>query len=271
MKIATMRALRIASTIPCFFLLMTIYFSSAGDAQGVEPVIFEIQNKCPFPIWPATTPNSGHSAIASGSFLLSPGSSQQIEAPPSWNGRLWARTGCNFDSSAGKPSCQTGDCEGLLECSTPGMPPATIVSLQADKGEPSYYDVSLLDGYNLPVSVAARPPQPGCFIAGCLKSPNTECPTDLQVLAGEGSGGGAGQSAVVACKSACLAYDQDEYCCRNQYGTPETCQPSSFSTAFKEACPSYLSYAFDDIANSLHSCYTKEFVVTFCPSEWSSE
>lgn len=201
--------------------------------------------------------------IADGGFFLPSGQTRQIKAPFTWTGRLWARTGCNFGPSS-KPACQTGDCDGRLACNgSIGLPPATLVefSLQPDKSKPSFYDVSLVDGYNLPVSISSKPVNSDCHISGCMKNLNTLCPQELQVLNGKGE--------VAACRSACSAFDLDMFCCRNEYGNPEKCKPSVYSKLFKDACPSYFSYAFD-MPPPLVNCGSKEYVITFCPSKWGS-
>ncbi|XP_066373155.1 thaumatin-like protein [Miscanthus floridulus] len=46
-------------------------------------------------------------------------------------------------------------------------------------------------------------------------------------------GGGSGDDAVVGCKSACLAFGTDEYCCRGKFASPATCKPSGYSKLFK--------------------------------------
>ncbi|KAK8614140.1 hypothetical protein V6N13_122514 [Hibiscus sabdariffa] len=105
---------------------------------------------------------------------------QQFVAPWSWNGQIWARKGCKFDSNW-QPACETGDCDGRLQCNgLIGKPPATLVQvvLQGDKSKPNFYDVSLVDGYNLPVSVATRPFSPKCTIRGCSKNLNNLCPQE---------------------------------------------------------------------------------------------
>jgi Thaumatin family len=55
------------------------------------------------------------------------------------------------------------------------------VSLQEDQSKPSFYDVSLVDGYNLPISVATKPYNSNCIIGGCKQSINDVCPKELQV------------------------------------------------------------------------------------------
>lgn len=201
--------------------------------------------------------------LADGGFFLPYGETARIIAPWDWSGRIWARTGCNFNSNW-KPACETGDCDGRLACGGRiGTPPATLVeiSLQADKSKPDFYDVSLVDGYNIPVSVAARSTSK-CTIGGCTKNLENVCPRELQVLNSNGE--------VVACKSACLAFNLDPFCCRNEYGSPEKCKPNVYSKIFKDACPNYYTYAFDT-PPPLVSCSSKEYVITFCPSGWGTE
>lgn len=128
--------------------------------------------------------------------------------------------------------------------------------------KPSFYDVSLVDGYNVPISVSAKSKASNCYIGGCLKDLNKICPQELQVLNGDRK--------VVACKSACLAYNLDIFCCRNAYGNPNKCKPNMYSNMFKHACPSYYSYAFDS-PPPLVSCTSNEYIITFCPDGWGSE
>ncbi|CAN0857596.1 Thaumatin-like protein [Linum grandiflorum] len=242
------------------------YYLLIGVALGHQ-VNFYVHNKCPFTIWPAAAPNAGHPVIADGGFHLPPTSTQRITAPWNWSGRIWARTGCNFHpagASNWQPACDTGDCDGRLQCNgLIGNPPATLVevTLQADKGGPAFYDVSLVDGYNIPVAVLSRPLSTKCAVGGCLRDLNGCCPPELQVLSRDGSG------RVVGCKSACTAFNLDSFCCRNEYGRPEKCKPSVYSKMFKDACPSYYSYAYDS-PSPLVNCSAKEYVVTFCPSSW---
>jgi hypothetical protein len=153
-----------------------------------DAIVFHVANKCPFPVWPASAPNTGHPVLAGGGFYVPPGKSRRVVAPATWNGRFWARTGCNFTANGmGAAGCLTGDCEGRLACNgSVGAPPATLVevSLHEDPAKGSSYDVSLVDGYNLPVAVSATGTgaDPNkCAIAGCAKNVNAVCPPELQV------------------------------------------------------------------------------------------
>lgn len=86
------------------------------------------------------------------------------------------------------------------------------------------------------------------------------CPKELQVVGGDGY-----QDGVVGCKSACEAFGSDQYCCSGEFANPTTCQPSYYSTLFKQACPKAYSYAFDD-ATSTFICKAFEYDIVFCPN-----
>jgi hypothetical protein len=75
--------------------------------------------------------------------------------------RIWGRTGCT--GSGASLSCQTGDCNGQLDCSAQPKPGtanrATLFEMSlAALGSQDNYDVSLVSGYNLPVVVQAEQP-----------------------------------------------------------------------------------------------------------------
>uniref|UniRef100_A0A0E0M7M4 Thaumatin-like protein n=1 Tax=Oryza punctata TaxID=4537 RepID=A0A0E0M7M4_ORYPU len=271
-----MAFLSLLSGVRPLLLLITLL----GPVVLVRGVTFRVVNKCPFPVWPAAAPNTGHPVLAGGGFLLPPGQSRLVSAPATWNGRFWGRTGCNFTSTtnhhggANAAACLTGDCDGRLACNgTAGAPPATLVEvdLHEDQSKGSSYDVSLVDGYNLPVAVWTKPGAAAdrkCVIPGCAKNVNAVCPPELQVTAAGGDGKKA--AVVVACKSACLAFGTDAFCCRGAHGTAETCRGSVYSRMFRDACPAYFSYPYDTAAAAAR-CYAEVYVVTFCPSRWGEE
>jgi Thaumatin family len=105
-------------------------------------------------VWPGLLSNSGSSPLETTGFTLEAGESRSMVAPSGWSGRFWGRSGCSFDSS-GRGSCSTGDCgSGEIECKGAGAaPPATLIEFTLDGiDNKDFYDVSLVDGYNLPVS-----------------------------------------------------------------------------------------------------------------------
>ncbi|KAJ6376265.1 hypothetical protein OIU77_001095 [Salix suchowensis] len=204
---------------------------------------------------------AGNPQLASTGFRLDSGQSVSISSVPGWSGRIWARTGCTFDDS-GNGSCQTGDCGGRLECQGSGAtPPASLFEITLGTGNvKDYYDVSLVDGYNLPLVAAPVGIHGACKATGCVSDVNMGCPKELQVV-----GGGGGGEGVVACKSACEAFGLDQYCCGGEFANPTACRPSFYSAIFKRACPRAYSYAFDD-GTSTFTCQASDYAIIFCPT-----
>lgn len=228
---------------------------------GVISTTFTIVNKCEYTVWPGILSNAGVAPFSTTGFVLQTGESKTISAPTSWGGRFWGRTLCSQDST-GKFSCVTGDCgSGKLECAGSGAtPPATLAEFTLDgDGGLDFFDVSLVDGYNVPMLVV---PQGGsgdnCTSTGCVVDLNGACPSELKVASVDGKEG-------VACKSACEAFGSPQYCCSGAYATPDTCKPSSYSEIFKSACPRAYSYAYDD-KTSTFTCASADYTITFCPT-----
>ncbi|KAJ1393199.1 Thaumatin, conserved site [Sesbania bispinosa] len=236
-----------------FYLLLLL-----GNVASAT--VFTLENKCSHTIWPGTLSGNGAAILGDGGFSLAPGSSVHLTAPSGWSGRFWARTGCNFDGT-GNGKCVTGDCAGGMRCNGGGVPPVTLVEFtigSASNGNKDFYDVSLVDGYNVGMGVRATGGTGDCQYAGCVTDLNGICPPELQVR--NGSSG-----AVVACKSACAAFNTAEFCCTGEHSTPQTCSPTQYSEIFKKACPSAYSYAYDD-ASSTCTCSGSDYIITFCPT-----
>ncbi|KAJ7981996.1 Thaumatin [Quillaja saponaria] len=185
--------------------------------------------------------------------------SSTLEVPAPWSGRFWARSVCSTDSS-GKFICGTGNCgSGQIACAGAGaMPPATLVEFTlAANGGADFYDVSLVDGFNLPVSVIPQGGSSGCNRTSCPANVNANCPPELSVR-------GSGRS-VIACKSACLVFNKPEYCCTGAFGTPSKCPPTNYSRIFKNQCPQAYSYAYDDKSSTFTCSGRANYAITFCP------
>ncbi|KAK9292313.1 hypothetical protein L1049_020278 [Liquidambar formosana] len=252
---------------PGFFLMVNIslFFSCSLCCT------FTITNNCPQTIWPGTLAGSGTPQLPATGFRLDSGQSVTIPTVPGWSGRIWGRTGCTFDES-GVGKCQTGDCGGRLECDGNGAtPPASLFEITLGKGsDKDFYDVSIVDGYNLPLVASPRGAYGGCNATGCVSDINMGCPKELQVVGGDDVDRGEGEvegegEGVVACKSACEAFGLDQYCCSGEFANPTTCQPSFYSTIFKRACPRAYSYAFDD-GTSTFTCKAYDYAIIFCPN-----
>ncbi|XP_028788127.1 pathogenesis-related protein 5-like [Neltuma alba] len=234
------------------FLKLTFIFivTVSGPELCGSKQTFTFVNYCKETIWPGITHNDN---FTSGSFTLKPCQSQAFTAPAGWNGRIWARTGCNFDKN-GAGKCRTGGCGTEMNCSAPGSPPSTLAEFAL--GELDYYDVSLVDGFNLPIAVQTVNGTGNCSSAGCDGDLRQNCPSQLAMKE---------DGKVIACRSACDVFKTDEYCCRGQHGNPGTCLPSNYSKSFKSVCPVAYSYAYDD-PTSVLTCSGADFVVTFCGS-----
>ncbi|KAL6504555.1 hypothetical protein OROGR_026478 [Orobanche gracilis] len=233
--------------LPVFFVLL---LSITGSKLSESARVFTIVNNCRETIWPAITPGDN---FGGGGFALKSGQTIIYTAPVGWSGRIWGRTGCNFDRN-GNGSCQTGSCGWALKCAASGKPPASLAEFTLSSLD--FYDVSLVDGFNLPIVVTPINGRGNCSVAGCDVDLRPSCPDELAVLSG---------GRTVACRSACDVFDTDEYCCRGVYGNPVTCQPTYYSRRFKQACPASYSYAYDD-PTSIFTCSGTDYVVSFCSS-----
>ncbi|CAN6554639.1 unnamed protein product [Malus baccata var. baccata] len=239
-------------------LLALSFFSEVNSAS------FKLLNKCRYQVWPGILSGANSAPLSPTGFALKPGKSRTLSVPISWSGRIWARTLCT-EYSPGNFSCVTADCgSGKIECAGGGAkPPATLAEFTLDGADGlDFYDVSLVDGYNLPMLVVPRGgTRGGCSPTGCLVDLNGKCPRALRVREG---GWGS-----VACRSACEAFGDPQFCCSEGYATPDTCQPSAYSLFFKHACPRSYSYAYDD-KTSTYTCASADYVIIFCPLPYTS-
>ncbi|XP_062098955.1 pathogenesis-related thaumatin-like protein 3.5 [Humulus lupulus] len=229
-------------------LLLLLIIISFGANLSESARMFTIINNCKETIWPGVTPGENFNG---GGFALKPGQSIVFTAPVAWSGRIWGRTGCKFDKSGVGP-CQTGACGDALKCGSSGKTPATLAEFTL--ASPDFYDVSLVDGFNLPMVVTPLHGQGNCSVAGCDGDLRTSCPNELSIKS---------NGKTIACRSACDVFDTDEYCCRGLYGNPVVCQPTFYSKKFKNACPNAYSYAYDD-PTSIFTCTGTDYVISFC-------
>jgi len=98
-----------------------------------------------------------------------------LALPVSNSQRFWPRTGCNFDASGQCPDpqfncCDTGGCtisggDWGLDCASGGQSPFTVAEITLQNSpDTDFYDVSVIDGFNIPVEVKpvgvfAEPPE----------------------------------------------------------------------------------------------------------------
>ncbi|KAF2315934.1 hypothetical protein GH714_040729 [Hevea brasiliensis] len=196
----------------------TMHASNLANAT-----VFTLQNLCSYTIWPGTLSGNGAATLGDGGFVLPPGSSIQFQAPP---------------------------------IGPEVAPPVTLAefTIATNPTDKDFYDVSLVDGYNLGLGVKALGGSGDCQYAGCLVDLNVNCPAELQMM---------DSGSIVACKSACAAFNSPEFCCTGDHSTPQTCPPTKYSALFKNACPTAYSYAYDD-ASSTCTCSGSDYLITFC-------
>jgi hypothetical protein len=220
---------------------------------------FTFVNQCNESVSVGALGNPGKGNPNGGGWTLAAGASNSVSIASGWAGRFWGRRGCSFNGS-GQGSCLTGDCGNKLQCNgAGGIPPTSLAEFTLNGGgNVDYYDVSLVDGYDFPVSIV--PDRGGCGVPACTADLLATCPSDLAKRDGSGR--------VIACQSACLRYNTDMYCCRGAYGTPQTCNPAqwpvNYASIFKRACPNEYSYAYDDTSSTFTCGGNPNYRIVFC-------
>ncbi|KAI9112136.1 hypothetical protein K1719_016659 [Acacia pycnantha] len=218
-----------------------------------------VANNCTESVWPGILGSTGRPTPRNGGFHLGSGEEAILDVPEKWSGRIWGRQHCAFNNT-GHGSCITGDCAGKLHCrGRSGNPPATVIemTLGSSSSPLHFYDVSLVDGFNLPVSMKPIGGGIGCGVAACEVDLNFCCPSALELKIG---------GKVLGCKSACLATKSAKHCCTGKFADPKACKPTLSAHIFKAVCPKAYSYAYDD-SGSLHTCRASRYLITFCPTK----
>ncbi|KAJ1255662.1 hypothetical protein BS78_K175500 [Paspalum vaginatum] len=221
------------------------------------PATFTFSNNCREPIYPGVLTNPGRPAFPTTGFHLDPGARAHYDGvPATWSGRIWPRRRCSAHAPGGL-SCASGDCAGRLECNGAGnQAPSTLAEFTlGGSGGNDFYDISNVDGFNVPLQI--RPYGAGCAAVTCGADINAACPPELAARAADGT--------TVGCKSACVAFNTDEFCCRGDHGTPDRCKPNRYSEFFKQRCPQAYSYAYDDRSSTFTCASGANYSIVFCP------
>lgn len=98
-----------------------VYVNRRDDTRELK-----ITNDCPNDLYPGISTQGGSTPSQSG-FKLSSGNSQTLWVSADWQGRVWGRTNCSFNSggtgssnnggnNGGGSACTTGDCNGVVNC-----------------------------------------------------------------------------------------------------------------------------------------------------------
>lgn len=253
-------------------LTSTLYAASLVAVCSART--FTVHNGCSFTIWPAifTDLNVGSAKpdFATG-WQADPHTSVNFTVPDNWkSGRIWGRRDCDFSDPNPATQCADGGCNGGLLCdphSGTGVPPATLAEFTLGGGQDNY-DVSIVDGFNLPMRIDNNK---GCGVPSCPVDLIPHCPKPLK-----GPLNSAGSP--VGCRSACNANldghpTNSSNCCSGQYSTPETCPSSgvAYYSYFKGNCPNSYAYAYDESSGTaLFTCdsaLAADYTITFCPSK----
>ncbi|EJD01942.1 Osmotin, thaumatin-like protein [Fomitiporia mediterranea MF3/22] len=247
-------------------------------AASASARTFTVTNACPYTIWPAglqmfTDMRISKSAPSQPTgWQADPNTTVSFTVPDDWKaGRIWGRSNCSFSVNPGPTSCATGGCNGGLLCDATtgtGVPPVSVAewTLQGDQNQ-DFYDVSLVDGSNIPMRIDNTV---GCPVADCLIDLNPNCPDPLK-------GPLDSKGVPLGCKSACFAnldgnQANSPNCCSGQFDKPQTCPNSgvAFYSYFKGNCPNAYAYAFDESSKTaLWTCDSgkkADYTLTFCPS-----
>ncbi|KAI0767494.1 Osmotin thaumatin-like protein [Fomes fomentarius] len=242
-------------------------------ASGAAARRFTVYNNCPFTIWPAiftdlhvgsARPNQPTGWAQNAYQAVS------FDVPDNWKaGRIWGRRNCDFSVNPGPNSCLTGGCNGGLLCDPntgTGVPPATLAefTLQGD-GWQDWYDVSVVDGYDLPMRISNNV---GCPVADCPVDLGPNCPAALK-------GPYDSSGFPVGCASACKAGLGDPVnnpnCCTGSHNTAATCPSSgvAYYDYFKSNCKNAYVFPYDEPSGTaLWTCDSNkraDFTITFCP------
>ncbi|KAJ7741782.1 thaumatin-like protein [Mycena maculata] len=243
----------------------------AMAATVVADRTITVSNACPFTVWPALFTSSGGRPSQATGWSAPSHTKHSFNVPGDWDGRVWGRRNCDFSKNPGANSCLDGGCNGGLECDTKtgtGVPPATLAEFKfKGAGNKDYYDVSLVDGYNLPMRIDNNV---GCGIPSCPVDLGPNCP-------GEQKGPFDKSGFPVGCKSACTVdalngrAANSPNCCSGSHNTPATCPASGVTNYhyFKDNCPNAYAFAYDEPSGTaLWSCPSDKnaaYTITFCP------
>lgn len=206
-----------------------------------------VQNNCGNVVTVGVLTNGVSSGSAEQSFDLTSGASNSFTKSDTWGGRVWGRYQCS--GSAGKD---------VTNCGVPGATnPATLAEFffKGSNGR-DYYDISLVDGYNIQMSIT--PTDGGSasgYTCGAPSCSMGSCPSDMAVTDSTGN--------VMSCMSSCSKTGSAQDCCSGSYNSPESCSPSSDALQVKSQCPDAYSFAYDD-QKSTFECEATSYTVSFC-------
>ena len=200
---------------------------------------FDVINRCPYTVWAAASPGGGRRLETDQTWSLK-------VASGTTGAKIWGRTNCQFDAN-GQGKCETGDCNGRLQCQGYGTPPNTLAEFALNQYQNlDFPDISLVDGFNIPMEFS--PVGASCKTLRCGVNLNNQCPQQLRTNGG--------------CNNPCTVFKTVKYCCTPQRGS---CGPTEYSKFFKNNCPDAYSYPQDDDTSQISCPGGTNYKVVFCP------
>ncbi|KAL9551731.1 hypothetical protein PS6_004845 [Mucor atramentarius] len=156
------------------------------------------------------------------------------------------------------PSASNSFSKDSSNCGVPGATnPASLAEFFfKGAGGKDYYDISLVDGYNMPMSIVpSGGATPSGYTCGSPKCSISDCPKEFAVTDATGN--------VISCMSACSKTGSSQDCCTGANNSPSACKASGNSANVKQQCPDAYSFAYDD-QDSTFECEAESFTVNFC-------
>ncbi|KAK5170839.1 hypothetical protein LTR04_002916 [Oleoguttula sp. CCFEE 6159] len=259
-----------------------------------------VTNYCAETVYPGITTQGGTGPQSNGFELQSGGNfSQDVSAD--WQGRVWGRTNCSFNSQGTGPAnsggskyqaCDTGDCNGIVDCKVTGNTPVTLAEFTLNAGDgQTYYDISLVDGYNLPMAIVLVPQGNASLLDIPPNLTNPSCvgtASDLNsdqyydpYTSGFQTFLGTNSSYPLPFDTKVTSSQASDWCPwdlqvniptgpgNGVYPYPDTSIQRPAKAA-KAICPDAYSYAFDDQTSTFIIPAGAGFEVVFCPGARST-
>ncbi|KAI0749527.1 thaumatin family-domain-containing protein [Daedaleopsis nitida] len=162
------------------FAALTVFLFIFACDHATAARTFTVKNNCDFTIWPALSTDKSSPSKPDYQTGWQQDAHQNVSfsAPDDWRaGRIWGRRDCDFSNGAPAPSqCVSGGCHGGLQCDPDtgtGVPPVTLAEFTLGANGEDFYDVSLIQGFNLPMEITNSEPQ--CGVASCPVDLNPRC------------------------------------------------------------------------------------------------
>jgi hypothetical protein len=257
-------------------LLLVALYSSRTESR-----VIEFENRCGYDIWINPLTNAQGKELAPGIVRLRNYEHFTYAIPTieGWGGRFWPKSGC--DSSG--HNCEVG--QSVDPCNPGGCDPPAETKVEfffPNSTHPGdiWYDVSLVDGYSLPVEIVPSVQVGTCVTTNCALSLNS-CPInedfvgDLRLIR---------NGRTIKCLAPCKKWNYPPpfghgfneeispgvyLCCPTPPIWPDECRAgpvvnTQYVQLVHRDCPTAYAYSYDDEAG-LHNCPDgTSFKVTFC-------